>query len=191
MRKEIPENKEVAGQQSHSMQHLDHRKPKAYKWLKILLLSAFVLIVGLAVLIIPAIYRMPVIATRMVCGTNLVSLGKAIQLYSDKFNGNYPAPDSWCDLLMQHVDVSEHCFQCKGAMVKGDKNPYNYAINPKAHKTSPPDTVLIFDSTGGKNKFGGPELLAPKNHNGEGCNILFNDGHVKFTTPEEFAELKW
>jgi prepilin-type processing-associated H-X9-DG protein len=194
MREDIPENKEMANQQSNSAQHLDHQKPKMNKWLKILLIigiSLLVLVIGLAAIIIPAIYRTPVIAVRMVCGSNLASLGKAIQMYSDKFDGNYPAADSWCDLILQHGDVPERYFNCKGALVKGDKNPYNYAINPKARKTSPPDTVLIFDSKGGKNQFGGPELLAPQNHIGEGCNILFNDGHVKFTTPEEFSELKW
>ena len=127
----------------------------------------------------------------MECGARLAALGKAIQVYSDKFDGNYPTANSWQDLLIQHIDLPERYFRCEGAIAANDKNPFHYAINPKAKRTSPPDIVLLFDSTGGRNQFGGSELLAPQNHNGEGCNILFNSGQVKFTAPEEFAKLKW
>jgi len=51
--------------------------------------------------------------------------------------------------------------------------------------------VLLFETRAGWNQFGGPELLAPENHQGDGCNILFNDMHVEFVETERFGELRW
>ena len=41
------------------------------------------------------------------------------------------------------------------------------------------------------NQVGGPELLTTEHHKGEGCTILFGDGHVKFIKAEELKDLKW
>jgi len=51
--------------------------------------------------------------------------------------------------------------------------------------------VLLFETKGGWNQFGGPEILTTENHKGKGCNILFNDGSVEFVKPERLGELKW
>jgi len=49
----------------------------------------------------------------------------------------------------------------------------------------------LFESKPGWNQHGGPELLNPDNHNGKGCNVLFNDAHVEFVKTEDFNDLKW
>jgi len=41
------------------------------------------------------------------------------------------------------------------------------------------------------NQFGGPEILTTENHEGKGCNILFNDSRVEFVKTERLGELKW
>jgi prepilin-type processing-associated H-X9-DG protein len=51
--------------------------------------------------------------------------------------------------------------------------------------------VLLFETKKGWNQFGGLELLTTENHKGEGANILFNDGSVKFLEPDRFGKLKW
>ena len=56
---------------------------------------------------------------------------------------------------------------------------------------APEEMVLAFESSSGWNQCGGLELLATENHNGEGCNIVFADGHVKFVKVEEIPLLKW
>jgi hypothetical protein len=38
--------------------------------------------------------------------------------------------------------------------------------------------VLLFETKGGWNQYGGPELLSTKNHKGDGCHVLINDSHV-------------
>jgi prepilin-type processing-associated H-X9-DG protein len=51
--------------------------------------------------------------------------------------------------------------------------------------------VLLFESDAGWNSAGGPELLTTEHHSGEGCNVLFADGHVSFIRTEELSDLKW
>jgi hypothetical protein len=41
------------------------------------------------------------------------------------------------------------------------------------------------------NQTGGPDMLTIENHNGEGCNVFFNDMHVEFVKAERLGELKW
>lgn len=54
-----------------------------------------------------------------------------------------------------------------------------------------PKLVLLFETKSGWNQSGGPELLTTENHEGKGCNVLFNDGRVKFVRPEQLGELIW
>jgi hypothetical protein len=67
--------------------------------------------------------------------------------------------------------------------------------------------VLVFETECGKercwNRFGGAEILSFENHHMptilprkdgfyvRGCNVLFNDGTVRFIKPEEVGKLKW
>jgi hypothetical protein len=120
------------------------------------------------------------------CGHNLKTLRKAIEVYG-KDSGKYPASDKWCDLLMEHAGVTEEQFKCPS-----DKTgPCSYAINPNAEPNSQPDVVLLFETKGGWNQFGGSERVFFENHKGEGCNVLFNNGDINFITPDEVDELKW
>ena len=57
--------------------------------------------------------------------------------------------------------------------------------------TSPSDTVLLFETDEGWNKFGGPELLTTRRHKGEGCYVLFRDNHIYFERTQNFQKLKW
>lgn len=127
------------------------------------------------------------------CAHNLSRLGMAMLVYSEDKNGKYPAADRWCDLLKGYfADDPEKIFVCRGALRKGKKGRCHYAINPNAEPNSLADVVLLFETKGRWNQFGGPEILTTENHhNPEGCNILFNDLQVKFVKPEQLGELKW
>lgn len=146
-------------------------------------------IIMLIAIMMPSLARVRSMSQRLVCGTNLSGLGKAMALYANDFDEKYPTPEKWCDLLAQYADVDEKQFICQG--VQGSNHKGHYAINPKATPASPPDTVLLFEISGGWNQFGGPELLNAENHCGEGCNILFNDLHVEFVKKQEFENLRW
>ena len=160
--------------------------------------ASAVLGIGLATISLPFICLavMPVkrVPPSLACRSNLHRLGFAMRTYANDFDGKYPTAEKWCDLLMKGYDggyVKAEEFVCKSALKGGDKGRCHYAMNPNCEPNSPEDVVLLFETKGGWNQFGGPELLAPENHKGEGCNILFNDGHVKFVKPEQIGKLKW
>ena len=140
-------------------------------------------------ILMPALARTRQIAFRMVCGTNMSGLGKAMLIYSNDYDG-IPTPSKWCDLLIEHAEVSPATFRCKGA----PEGPCNYAINKNVEglgRSAPPDVVLLFETHPGWNQVGGPEILTTDNHQGDGCNILFVDSHVEFVKAKELAHLKW
>ncbi|MHC4110715.1 MAG: hypothetical protein ACYSUY_06555 [Planctomycetota bacterium] len=124
---------------------------------------------------------------KVVCGSKLYGLGRAIMSYVSDHDGKYPPSDKWCDLLIEHPDISEGVFVCRSAV----EGRCHYAMNPNAEQNSPNDVVLLFETKGGWNQFGGPEILTFENHKGKGCNVLFNDLHVRFVKKEQLSELKW
>lgn len=138
-------------------------------------------VVGVALLIVRPIFH------RITCGMNMEGLGAAMKIYAYDFDGKYPTPEKWCDLLIEHAEVTEKSFVCPAA-----KEGFgHYAINPNCEPNSPPDVVLLFETKVGWNKFGGPELLVGERHIGKGCCILFNDKHVQFVEKARFSQLKW
>ncbi len=54
-----------------------------------------------------------------------------------------------------------------------------------------PKMVLLFETEAGWNQSGEDELLTTENHEGRGCNILFNDGRVQFVPTERLGNLRW
>lgn len=151
------------------------------------LLPVIALMLGI---LMPALARVRQISQRMVCGTNMSGLGKAMLIYASDYDEKYPTPSKWCDLLIEYADVSPSTFCCKGAY----QGPCNYAMNIEVEKlgsSSPSDMVLLFETKPGWNQFGGPEILTTENHQGDGCNILFVDTHVEFAKTEDLSHLKW
>jgi hypothetical protein len=138
----------------------------------------------------PAISHIRMIKQRDVCPEHLFALGKALKIYADEYSA-YPVANKWCDILLQSKDVNETLFKCP----YNKKARCNYAINPNCEPNSSPDTVLVFETKGGWNIYGGVELLTLDNHLGEGCFILFNDGHVTFESTDVnrkfLNELNW
>jgi len=139
-------------------------------------------------------------ALGMVCISNLTQLHKATLTYASEHQGRYPDPNCWCDLLLQRTKVNAKHFFCPEVKWRWrrqvlplpvpKKARCYYAINPYCEPNSPPDTVLLFETDGGWNQFGGPELLTTKRHHHR-SNILFNDGHVKSIEPHELGKLRW
>ena len=111
--------------------------------------------------------------------------------YAQDNNNSYPTPDIWCDLLQKPYPYIQEISVCLGALEAGNKEKSHYAINPNCEPNSPGDIVLLFETKGGWNQHGGPELLTTENHIGKGSNILFNNFYLKFVKTEELQTLKW
>jgi hypothetical protein len=125
----------------------------------------------------------------MNCASNLKSLAFAILAYSHDHDGKHPTPGRWCDLLVGSGNVNDNQFVCPGG--KDDRGPSNYAINPNAEPNSPARTVLFFETKGGWNQFGGPEILTTENHERKGCYVAFVDTSVRFIKTKDLSQLKW
>jgi hypothetical protein len=142
-------------------------------------------------IMMPALARTRMIAYRMVCGANMAAISKEMILYSGDNKDMYPAPDQWCDSLIKYdPNFPKKMFCCKG----DKQGPSSYAMNKNIEKlgnNAPPDMVLLFESKPGWNQSGGPELLTTENHQGEGCNITFNDGHTAFIQAKDINNLRW
>jgi len=138
-------------------------------------------------ILMPALARTRQLAYRVVCSSNMQALGKAMFVYAADHNDEYPTASKWCDLLQPYCQSNKNAFVCPAA----DKGRCHYAISPDATLSSPPDMVLLFETCPGWNQSGGPEILSTRNHAGDGCNILYVDGHVEFVRTKDINNLKW
>ncbi|MBN2180657.1 MAG: DUF4190 domain-containing protein [Sedimentisphaerales bacterium] len=140
-------------------------------------------------ILMPALARSRMLAHKMVCGTNMRGLSLAMMLYVNDFD-SYPTPEKWCDLLIEQCEVTPLSFRCKGA----PEGPGNYALNENITglgTSSQRDIVMLFETYPGWNQVGGPEILTTDNHQGQGCNVAFMDGHIEFVNPDDIKYLKW
>jgi prepilin-type processing-associated H-X9-DG protein len=137
-------------------------------------------------IMMPALAKVRCEALKVACNARLKQLNIALQTYTDDYDNQYPTADKWCDLLKPYYK-DEAVLTCPSNIQKQNY----YAINPQAKPDSPPDVVLLFETKGGRNQSGGAELLTNDNHCEKGCNILFNDGSVKFIRDEDINKLRW
>jgi len=121
-------------------------------------------------------------------------------MYSEDFDGQYPDANSWCDILIEYDETFKewHLLQCPKVPCAWTYGECTYAINPNAEPNSPGDVVLMFETEVGWNKSGGKEIAALRYHRDtggllsrEGCNVLFNDGTVKFIEAKKIDDLNW
>jgi hypothetical protein len=145
---------------------------------------------------------------RTMCATNLKNLwyrlrfynqGEAIRQNDSSIRSQtlYPIPNQWCDNILNPypawggitiVRRNAKLLICPSA----GKGKNHYAMNPNCKPDSPADMVLLFETKGGWNQHGGPELFTFDNHDPKGGCVLLNDGTVKFIrTPEELRQLRW
>ena len=80
-------------------------------WFAIVGIVVAIITIALFICILIQIRKM---AYLKMCENNLSGLGKAISVYAQDNNGKYPLAESWCDLLVEHTDVTEGYFVCKG-----------------------------------------------------------------------------
>lgn len=153
----------------------------------VILLPVIALLMGM---MMPALARVRMIAKRITCATNISQLGKMMCVYANDHEDNYPDTSQWCDLLTEYTDANSFLFRCQGT----SEGPCNYAMNENIENLGlkvPPDMVLLFETSPGWNQIGGPGILTTENHNGYGCNVLFNDLHVEFVKTEGLHALRW
>jgi hypothetical protein len=152
------------------------------------LVNITVVSIGILVFLIGVfVQRLLITGYALICGSNLSGLIKAMMLYSNDNEQRYPPGEKWCDLLIEKEDINPKQFCCPGSWT----GRCHYAMNPNCEPNSPADIVLLFETNGGWNQHGGPELLTLHNHAGYGVYVGFNDGHARFVKPQDIGKLKW
>ena len=72
-----------------------------------------ILIVTFFLIMLPALGRVREMANRVVCGSNMSGLGKAMLIYSNDWDDRYPTGSQWNDLLVEHADMPPESFHCR------------------------------------------------------------------------------
>jgi len=144
-------------------------------------------------MLLPALAAAKQKAQEINCMNNEKQLALAVHLYSNDNKDQFPPAATWCDAIRSHVG-SERVFQCPA----GDQSQRcHYAYNARldgldASKVNP-NTVLIFETGGGWNVSGGPELMLNHARHGRGriFVVAFADGHVEAVTDSRLNTLRW
>ncbi len=122
-------------------------------------------------------------ANRVKCASNLRQIGKAIQLYANDNGGRYP--DS-LPVLLVTVDLSAHPLVCPAS----DDEPATGTNKEEILKqlTKPGHTSYVYLGKGMTTSTPDDAVVAYEplqNHDGDGGNVLYADGHA------EWCDAKW
>jgi prepilin-type processing-associated H-X9-DG protein len=145
-----------------------------------------------AATLLPALSQAQTKAKTISCMNNTKQLCLGVMMYASD-NANQLPANAWCDAIMTYVGTPQ-TFKC----LEGDPNQRShYAFNAKLQGLrtdqilSPATTVLLFETDGGWNLSGGPELLPRKPHHNKNVIVGFADGHVEMVTPARMQSLQW
>jgi prepilin-type processing-associated H-X9-DG protein len=144
-------------------------------------------------MLLPALAKGKQKAQSINCVNNAKQLALGIMMYADDNKDQFPAAATWCDAIQKHLGQGK-AFQC----VTGDASKRcHYAFNTKLDGlelkkvTDRAHTVLVFETEGGWNMSGGPELLPAKPRHGRMVVVGFGDGHVEQVAEARLKELRW
>ena len=167
---------------------------------------AGVIMSGMTIVLIPIFLAMmlPALAAakqkafEIQCINNEKQLAMAMLVYSSSHENHLPAAATWCDDIKDKVVNPQITFKCLAA---NSSSRCDYAFNSKLDGIAvssihhPGETVLIFESDGGWNASGGPELFPSHARHGHGSSqlfiVAFTDGHVEEVTPARLGSLDW
>jgi hypothetical protein len=133
---------------------------------------------------------------RLQCEKNYQIIFKAFEDYASDNSGKLPEAEKWCDLIINYVEPE--VFYCPRASDVRCSYAFNEKLKGLNFADLTDDRVLLFETDGGWNQIGGPELCSIENHGQAGSNILFCNGHVKLIWVDwaewqnpNFKDLKW
>jgi prepilin-type processing-associated H-X9-DG protein len=145
----------------------------------------------LAAIMVPAIARPRIKLQTARCMNNLTLLNAATQIYSAKNHDRFPPASTWCDAIKSEV-LSERPFECPAAH-NGERCHYafNARLDGLERRQVAPDTVMFFETDGGWNLSGGPELMLHSPRHLTRFVVAFADGSVRQITRAELGHLRW
>jgi len=147
----------------------------------------------MAAMLLPALAQAKGKAQSINCMNNLRQLGLGGMMYANDNKDRFPSADNWCDTIQKYMGGPKP-FLCPA----GDPSRRcHYAFNSRLSAadsrqvSSPNQTVLLFETEGGWNLNGGPELLLKRHRHGGAVGIVFADGHSEMAREPRLRSLKW
>jgi prepilin-type processing-associated H-X9-DG protein len=156
------------------------------------ILLFFIPLMILPAMLLPALAQAKQKAQQVICMNNEKQLALAVMIYSSDHTNHLPSAANWCDAIKPTAG-SEKIFKCPAV---NSTSRCDYAFNAKLDGMGTgkvnPQTVLIFESNGGWNASGGPELLPAKaRHLRKFYVVAFADGHVEAVNQSRLTALRW
>jgi prepilin-type processing-associated H-X9-DG protein len=152
---------------------------------------SFLMIPILAAMLLPALAAAKQKAQEINCVNNEKQLALAIRIYSGDNTNHFPPAATWCDAIKPEAG-SEKIFKCPAA---NSDSRCDYAFNSKLDGMDEskinPQTVMIFESDGGWNANGGPELMIGKPRHARMFVVAFADGSVQQLRESQINALRW
>jgi hypothetical protein len=144
-----------------------------------------------AAMMLPALAAAKREAQAISCVSNEKQLALAVIICSNNNTNHFPAAATWCDAIK--VDAgTEKIFKCAGV---NSASRCDYAFNAKLGGMDgskvDPHTVMIFESDGGWNANGGPELMIRKSRHVRVFVVAFADGSVQQLRESQLNTLRW
>ncbi len=154
--------------------------------------AIFVIMIPIfAAMLLPALAAAKQKAHTINCVNNEKQLAIAVRMYSNDNKDQFPPAATWCDVIKVNVG-SEKVFLCVAA---NSSRRCDYAFNAKLggldESKIAPDTVMIFESDGGWNANGGPELMIGKPRHARLFVVAFADGSVRQLRESQLNSLRW
>jgi prepilin-type processing-associated H-X9-DG protein len=118
-------------------------------------------------IVAPSLAKLHAISTRMACGTNLKGIGKALLIYANDYNDQFP-PD--LETLISKAEMPAKGLVCPAT---GLKDSYVYR-GASITMADTPWMITVYEK---------------QSNHGDGRNVLFLDCHVEWVSEERFQEL--
>ena len=122
---------------------------------------------GLGIMM-PALARTRDVSKRMVSGTNLSGIGKALMIYANDYDDQFP-PN--LEELIKTVELSPRSLESPRKPKNFDGPSYIYITGQNT--SMDPGNIVIYEN---------PEFSS------KGLNVLFLDTHVEWMKPDEFMK---
>jgi hypothetical protein len=144
-----------------------------------------------AAMLLPALAAAKQKAEAINCVNNEKQLILAMRVYSAVHTNQLPPAATWCDAIKDSVG-SEKTFKCFAA---NSSSRCDYAFNVRLDGLDEgkiaPNTVEFFESDGGWNANGGPELMISKPRHARVFVVAFADGSVQQLPESQLNMLRW
>jgi len=147
----------------------------------------------LMAMLLPAFAKAKEKAQTIVCVNNVKQLCLATHMFASEHTNQLPHAATWCDDIEPGVGGTAQ-FKCTVAL-KSSSERSHYAFNARVggmdvDKVSP-QTVLIFETDGGWNVSGGPEMMQKPSRHRSVYVVGFADGSVRQVRESELESLRW